>query len=486
MSFKKQSIKKSTPKKQPKIVWSFFGIIGVCFIVLLAVVVIKNIDFLEFDITSDKLTAEEINLTAEEIENIEDEDKKQEIIEKLEKNKLNILLVWRWWIQNDAPDLTDTIILASLDKHKKLISMLSIPRDIYVDYDKYSQWKLNGLFATYYYKEDYNKDMAMKKLSDKITQMTWENIDYYIDVDFSWFTKVIDALGWVDIKIPENFSDDKYPDNNWWYKTLVFRKWTWNMSWERALQYARSRHSTSDFDRSLRQQQVIEAIKRKINEAEYLTSPKKIKEFYDIYKSYVATDIWISDILDFYPILKDLEDLKMLSYNVNDSCFYWSNTCEKWGFLYIPERSLFNGMSVLLFHWTDVTKLSNYNQFKKYAQIIFNRQEFFIENYQVNIFNSTWVANMAGILSNDMVSYWFNIPQVNSIWNTPAVYNKSVVYYNRISQDSSTIKLLKTFFDGEFIETVWPKYSKNPDTKIEVIIWMDFVNSNNDVFTFKK
>lgn len=72
----------------------------------------------------------------------------------------------------------------------------------------------------------------MKKLSDKVTEITGEKIDHYIDVDFSWFTKVIDALGGVEIQIPENFSDDKYPDNNWWYKTLVFRKWTWNMTKE--------------------------------------------------------------------------------------------------------------------------------------------------------------------------------------------------------------------------------------------------------------
>lgn len=484
MSFKKQSIKKKSIKNQPKIAGSFFWILGVCFVVLLAIVVIRNIEFLQFDITSDKLTQEEINLTPEEIDQIDDEEKKQEIITKLEKNKINILLIWRWWAQNDAPDLTDTIILASLDKHKKLISMLSIPRDIYVEYNQYSQWKLNGLFSTYYYRDDYTKDTAMEKLWEKITQITGEKIDHYIDVDFSGFTKVIDALGWVEIQIPENFSDDRYPDNNWWYKTLVFRKGTWNMTGERALQYARSRHSTSDFDRSLRQQQVIEAIKRKIFEADYLTSPKKIKEFYDIYKTYVATDIGISDILDFYPVLKNLDELKMLSYNVNDSCFYWSNSCEKWGFLYIPERALFNGMSVLLFYGTDITKLSNYDNFKKYTQIIFNRQEFFIENAQVNIFNSTWVANLAGVVSNDMVSYGFNIPKFNSIWNTPVIYDKSVIYYNSIEEQSATIKLLKTFFDGEFIKIDSPKYSKDPNTKIEVVIWQDYINGANDVFTF--
>jgi hypothetical protein len=65
----------------------------VCFVVLLAIVVIRNIEFLQFDITSDKLTKEEINLTPEEIDQIDDEEKKQEIITKLEKNKINILLI---------------------------------------------------------------------------------------------------------------------------------------------------------------------------------------------------------------------------------------------------------------------------------------------------------------------------------------------------------------------------------------------------------
>jgi hypothetical protein len=59
-----------------------------------------------------------------------------------------------------------------------------------------------------------------------------------------------------------------------------------------------------------------------VYEAEYLTSPKKLKEFYSIYKKYVATDIGITDFLDFYPVLKDINELKMLSYNVNDSCYY--------------------------------------------------------------------------------------------------------------------------------------------------------------------
>jgi hypothetical protein len=52
-------------------------------------------------------------------------------------------------------------------------------------------------------------------------------------------------------------------------------------------------------------------------------------------------------------------------------------------------------MSVLLFDGTDITKLSDYTIAQKYSEIIFNRQEFFIESAQVNIFNSTRVPNLA-------------------------------------------------------------------------------------------
>jgi anionic cell wall polymer biosynthesis LytR-Cps2A-Psr (LCP) family protein len=44
------------------------------------------------------------------------------------------LLLGRGGIRNDAPNLTDSIILASINKKYKTISMFSIPRDLYVEY----------------------------------------------------------------------------------------------------------------------------------------------------------------------------------------------------------------------------------------------------------------------------------------------------------------------------------------------------------------
>lgn len=472
MSFKKNNLNNNN-----NIFSNFVWIISICVVFVIWIIVIKNLDILSFEMTEKNMTKEE---------KIAYEKKKEEKVKEIqESNKINILLVGRWGGYHDAPDLTDTIILASLDKKKSLISMLSIPRDLYVEYDDKlnSEWKINWIYAKYYYKSE-SKDAWMKALQKKITQITWEKIDYYVNVDFNWFTKVIDALGWIEINVPNNFVDDKYPDNNWGYRTLVFRKWTWNFSWDNALKYARSRHSTSDFDRSLRQQQVISGIKQRLIEADYLTSPKQIKKFYDIYKEYVFTDIWVTDLISFLPVLKDADKMKMLSYNINDSCFYWSNTCEKWWFLYIPERALYNWMSVLLLDWTDKENLGNYWDFQKYTNRIYNNQEFFIENYEVNVFNSLKVNHLAWALSNQIVRYGFNIPQYNSIWNTPTVYTNSTIYYNNISENSETIKYLKEFFKWDFIQIDSPKYSKVPTTKIEIVIWEDYLDNTIQTFTF--
>jgi hypothetical protein len=63
------------------------------------------------------------------------------------------------------------------------------------------------------------------------------------------------------------------------------------------LEYSRSRHSTSDFDRSLRQQQVIQAVKNKIMSSYTINSPAKVTELYNIFKENIFTDVSINDAI---------------------------------------------------------------------------------------------------------------------------------------------------------------------------------------------
>lgn len=82
-------------------------------------------------------------------------------------------------------------------------------------------------------------------------------IQYYSLVDFGGFKNIIDTLGGITIDIPEGFTDTTYPTPDNGYMTIHFDSGVTLLDGEKALQYARSRHSTSDFARSLRQQQIV-------------------------------------------------------------------------------------------------------------------------------------------------------------------------------------------------------------------------------------
>ncbi len=489
MSFKKQKIKKesSTNKKILNIV----SILAIWVIFIFAIYVINNINLIKIKI-DEEWTLASNSWTTSWSNDEKEEEKTWGIIsaifwwnDKKEKEEnINILLTWAWWENHDGWTLTDSILIAKINVEKKVVSILSIPRDLYVKYPstRLTEWRINWVYS-YFSNLWENVDYWMNILKEKITEITGEKIDYYVNIDFNWFVELIDTIGWVTLEIPENFVDYEYPDWSGWYRTLVFRKWTWLFSWENALKYVRSRHSTSDFDRSLRQQKVITAIKDKLTGSFFLNSPWKIKELYDVFTQNVKTDISLTKIISLAYLINSKENLEIFSSNMNDSCFYWSNACAKWWILYAPQRELFNWQSVLLIKWNQRWNLSDYELSKKYSNLVLNFPKIEAENAKLNIFNSTKQSNLAWNLSEDIKKYGFKFPDTNYIWNANEVYEKSVIYYNNLEENSDTIQWLKNFFNWEFIETEFPKYSDNW-AKIEIIIGQDYLSKNNIIFKF--
>lgn len=421
-------------------------------------------------------------------------------IQAPEKEKYNILLTWIWWWNHDAADLTDTIILASINTKKNIVSMLSIPRDLYVEQWESRNWKINEIYLRNMWRER-NVWSWMYALANKIEEITWEKTDYYVNVDFEWFIKIVDLFGWVEIDNKENIYDTSYPDWRLGYRTFSLKKWIWTLDWETALKYARSRHSTSDFDRSLRQQEVIKALKDKIVEWWFLKNAIKIKELYDIFSQYVKTDLDIKTIISLSSILWNSEPekkTKIYSWNLNNTCFYWSPRCEKWWFLYTPDRNMYGWMSILLPSLATWKNISEYGDIKKFSDLIFNNPDFLIENYKINVFNSLKWWKYATDVAWNLWKYWFNIPEKNSVWNTnKELYEKSLIYYNDIPETSVTLNVLKNLLNIPAERINLPKYSKENDTKIEIIIWDDYLkkdktnssmnkeeSSNSKIFNF--
>ncbi len=111
-------------------------------------------------------------------------------------------------------------MLASLNGDEKRITLLSIPRDLYVSYpEDRGAGRINSLYEL----GKMNK-VGIKYLADKVSELTGQPIDHYIVIDFSGFKKIVDILGGIAIDVPEDLTDTEYPDENYGYETVHFQK----------------------------------------------------------------------------------------------------------------------------------------------------------------------------------------------------------------------------------------------------------------------
>jgi polyisoprenyl-teichoic acid--peptidoglycan teichoic acid transferase len=160
---------------------------------------------------------------------------------------------------------TDTIIIVSVDPVEKTVGMMSIPRDLQVSIPGNGDDRINTANPTGYRIGYPGGGPALLK---RTIETNFEiSIDYYIMIDFRAFVEIVDTLGGIDINVARTLHDTMYPDpragDPYAYKTVHFDPGWQHMAGARALEFARSRMSTTDFDRAKRQQQILIAIRDK-------------------------------------------------------------------------------------------------------------------------------------------------------------------------------------------------------------------------------
>jgi len=160
---------------------------------------------------------------------------------------------------------TDTILIVTVDPDGGVTSMLSIPRDLQVAIPGYGEERINTANVFGYQQEGSDAGPALLKAT--IEGNFGIPIDGYLMIDFDAFVQIVDALGGIDIDVPETLHDTRYPDprpeDPYGFKTVHFDAGWQHMDGARAIEYARSRMSTTDFDRAKRQQMILLAIRKK-------------------------------------------------------------------------------------------------------------------------------------------------------------------------------------------------------------------------------
>lgn len=197
---------------------------------------------------------------------------------KLDPNIVNALII------GHNAKLTDTILLASINPNTQKISFVSIPRDLY-----YKGRKINELYSKY----------GVTELQRAVAEITGVYPEQYVIFNFDSFVDLVDILGGITIDVEKRLVDNAYPGPGNSYMKIVFEPGTYKMDGETALKYARSRKSTSDFDRAARQQQVIEAVKNKAKELNITTRLDLATKVYAKIKDNTETNVNLFDGLSY-------------------------------------------------------------------------------------------------------------------------------------------------------------------------------------------
>jgi len=194
--------------------------------------------------------------------------------------------------RGEAVARTDIMMMVSITPSTGTVTVLSFPRDLWVNLPGVGMNRLNT---------------AMVYGGFNLLAATLENNfgirpTHYMITTFRGFTTIIDSVGGVDVTAATNLTDIcALPQAVRGYCTI--KAGLNHMNGATALWYVRSRYSSSDLDRERRSQEVLQALFQKLMK---LNSLAKIPEFYDIYKKNVETNLTLQDVINLSPVAPGL------------------------------------------------------------------------------------------------------------------------------------------------------------------------------------
>lgn len=152
---------------------------------------------------------------------------------------------------------TDSVLLMGIDPAHLRVSLLSIPRDTFIEVPGYGSQRINTINLL---GEQEAPGRGVTLLADSLQQSFGVRPERFIRLDFAAFKELVDAVGGIAVDVERTIVDDLYPTEDGGVMSIRFDSGVQYLDGERALQYARTRHADDDYRRAERQQQVISAL----------------------------------------------------------------------------------------------------------------------------------------------------------------------------------------------------------------------------------
>lgn len=324
--------------------------------------------------------------------------------------RVNILLMGRGGPGADAPDLTDTMIVVSIDPINSEAGIVSIPRDLYVTLPEFGAMKINQAFYTgksYVLNNSSEINNDVKRQADnkgyELAKSAVENvlgvpIHYRSIIDYKGFKEAIDTVGGVDIDVPKKVHENMRFDGQPY--TLDVKPGQKHFDGFEALAYARSRYTSEggDFERSERQRLIIMALKDRVLSTDTFTNPAKVAGLLDNLGDHVKTDFSISDTNRLREIFRQIDTNKIESIGLVDPPHDYLTT------------TTIGGLSVVL----PKAGADNYGAIHKYIRNTLKDGFLKNENANVMVLNGTDRVGLATEKAEELRSYGYNVGTVDN------------------------------------------------------------------------
>lgn len=227
-------------------------------------------------------------------------------------DRTNLLVMGYGGGNHDGANLTDSLVVISMIPSTKHTSLVSIPRDLWVQNppDSGNFTKINAVYQTAS-NNGQNRQVGADAMAKKVSLVTGMDVKYWMMIDFTGFKTFIDSIGGVDVYVPDSFNacypnnDDAAKDASW--RVVDFEKGNQHMDGATAISYARAREplsqcsdkpsknqaELSDFGRSARQQIIIKAALAKIRD---ITTWPRFFNAMDSLEKTIHTNMSLADL----------------------------------------------------------------------------------------------------------------------------------------------------------------------------------------------
>jgi LCP family protein required for cell wall assembly len=303
----------------------------------------------------------------------------------------------------EGPTRTDTMMILTMDPVGLTASILSLPRDLWVEIPGFGVDRIN---QAHFLGEIYEYPGGGPALAiDTVEATLGIKIDYFAAVNFDAFVEGVDEIGGIDIEVTEAISDPDYPDNCYGFEGFFIQSGEHHMDGQTALKYARTRATIgSDVDRANRQQQVVMAVRDKILRLDMVPQLlTRAPDLWRIFQGNVRTDLTLNEAVQLALLVETIPAASIRT-EVIDYEYVYGETTPDGQQVLVPVRENIRALRDELFAPPAIPTPTLENL----------PEEMERENARIGILNGTRIFGLAAATQTYLEEYDFRIVEIGN------------------------------------------------------------------------